>query len=47
MQDLKIELLPMYILDKKDNKFKIYGYAQVLVPETSKYSEKEIEALEE
>jgi hypothetical protein len=47
MLDLKIDLLPMYTIDKKDNKFFICGYCQVLVPDTSNYTKKEIEELEE
>lgn len=47
MQDLKIELLPIYLLDKVDNKFRIYSYVSVLVPNTSGYTKNEIEALEE
>ena len=45
MPDLKIELLPLYFLDKKDNKFHIFSYVQVLVPDS--YTKKEIEVLEE
>lgn len=46
LNKLKIELLPLYMLDK-DKKWFIYSYVQVLMPDISKYTKKELEGLEE